>query len=121
MKRDASLASHLRLPPSHFYFPFQGQRSCYSCLYQASLDLLRADEVCLARSRDRDPLASANGFLSAHLLPALPAHKVVVVPDHSPALLDPHRAQPGPSSSVPGAVHGYGKLVVHCAQHLLAC
>lgn len=81
----ASLIPHipLRILPSHFYFAFQGQRSCYSSLYQASLDLLRA-------ARDIDALASANGSLSAHLLPALPAHTVVVVPDHQSALLDPH-------------------------------
>lgn len=85
---NTSLAPHipLRIPPSHFYFAFQGQRSCYSCLYQASLDLLRADKVCLARSLDTDTLASAKDSLSAHLLPALPAQKVVVVPDHQPAL-----------------------------------
>lgn len=35
---DTSLAPHipLRIPPFHFYFAFQGQRSCYSCLYQSS-------------------------------------------------------------------------------------
>lgn len=86
---DTSLAPHipLRIPPFHFYFAFQGQRSCYSCLYQSSLDLLRADKVCLARSLNTDTLASANGSLSAHLLTGLPAQKVVVVLDHQPALL----------------------------------
>ena len=49
---DTSLVPRilLRSPPSRFYLTFQGQRSCYSHLYQVTLDLLRADEVCLARS-----------------------------------------------------------------------
>lgn len=38
-------------PSLQYYLAFQGWRSCYSCLYQATLGLLRADKVCLARSR----------------------------------------------------------------------
>lgn len=105
--------------PSHI--AFQGQRSCYSCLYQASLYLFRADKVCWARSLDIDLLAGANGFVSAHLLPALPAQKVVVVAsDRRPALLESRRTQPGPSSRL-SALHGYRELVGHCPQHLLSC
>lgn len=57
----------LRIPPSHLYFAFQGQRSFYIQLpLSASLDLLRAGKVCLARSLGIDTLGSASGsFISS--------------------------------------------------------
>lgn len=40
----------LRIPLSCFSLASEGQRSCYSHPYQATLDLLRANKICLARS-----------------------------------------------------------------------
>lgn len=111
----------LRILPSHLCLAVTGQRSCYSCLYLASLDLLRAGKVCLARSLDTDTLASATGSLSSHLLPALPAQKVVVVPDYQPTWLELRWTQPSPSSRLPSPLPGYEELVGYCPQHLLYC
>lgn len=61
---DTSLVPQilLSIPPSCFYLAFQGLRSRYSHRYQATLDLLRADKVCLASSlryRQRWPVLMA--------------------------------------------------------------
>lgn len=68
----------LRIPPSRFYLAFQGCRSCYCHLYQATSHLLRADKGCLAKIPVlTGTMSSANGSLSAHPLPALAAQEVV--------------------------------------------